>query len=145
MLVFLSGFFLLELHEPSDVHIIHCAVDDLIPFNEWFVLPYFLWYAWVPVFMLYFITKLERNGMFVYESVPGTAVNHFQAGDTSVQFSVEGEKDAQITIQLEDEREYEVYVDGVSVGGMKTNVSGKLVLSVELNPGKATAIRIEAR
>ena len=25
MLVFLSGFFLLELHEPSDVHIIHCA------------------------------------------------------------------------------------------------------------------------
>ena len=91
------------------------------------------------------ITKLERNGMFVYESVPGTAVNHFQAGDTSVQFSVEGEKDAQITIQLEDEREYEVYVDGVSVGGMKTNVSGKLVLSVELNPGKATAIRIEAR
>ena len=91
------------------------------------------------------ITKLERNGMFVYESVPGRAVNHFQAGDTSVQFSVEGEKDAQITIQLEDEREYEVYVDGVSVGGMKTNVSGKLVLSVELNPGKATAIRIEAR
>ena len=59
------------------------------------------------------ITKLERNGMFVYESVPGTAVNHFQAGDASVQFSVEGEKDAQITIQLEDEREYEVYVDGV--------------------------------
>ena len=79
------------------------------------------------------------------EITKGTAVNHFQAGDTSVQFSVEGEKDAQITIQLEDEREYEVYVDGVSVGGMKTNVSGKLVLSVELNPGKATAIRIEAR
>ena len=23
------------------------------------------------------ITKLERNGMFVYESVPGTAVEHF--------------------------------------------------------------------
>ncbi len=91
------------------------------------------------------ITKLERNGLFVYESVPGTAVNHFQAGDTSVKFLVEGEKDAQITLQLEDEREYEVYVDGVSVGGMKTNVSGKLVLSVELNPGKATEIRIEGR
>lgn len=91
------------------------------------------------------ITKLERNGMFVYESVPGTAVNHFQAGDASVKFSVEGEKDAQITLQLEDEREYEVYVDGVSVGGMRTNVSGKLVLSVELNTGKATEIRIEGR
>ena len=26
------------------------------------------------------ITKLERNGMFVYESVPGTAVNQFPGG-----------------------------------------------------------------
>mgnify|MGYP004440747091 CR=1 FL=1 len=25
------------------------------------------------------ITKLERNGMFVYESVPGTAVSHLKA------------------------------------------------------------------
>ena len=52
----------------------------------------------------------------------GHAVNHFQAGDTSVQFRLRA-KDAQITIQLEDEREYEVYVDGVSVGGMKTQTS----------------------
>ena len=27
------------------------------------------------------ITKLERNGMFVYESVPGTAVTGFEAAD----------------------------------------------------------------
>lgn len=59
MLVFLAGFFLLELRvpDPSKIHIIHCAVDDMIPFNEWFVLPYFLWYAWVPVFMIYFMIK----------------------------------------------------------------------------------------
>ena len=29
------------------------------------------------------ITKLERNGMFVYESVPGTAVSCFKAADRS--------------------------------------------------------------
>lgn len=91
------------------------------------------------------ITKLERNGMFVYESVPGTAVNHFKAGDSSVTFQAEGKQDAQITVQMEDSREYEVYVDGVSIGGMKTNMSGKLVLSVELTEGKATEIRIEGR
>lgn len=91
------------------------------------------------------ITKLERNGMFVYESVPGTAVNHFRAGDTEVSFFVEGTQDAQITLQMEDDREYEVYVDGVSIGGMKTNLSGKLVLSVELSDGRATEIRVEAR
>ena len=50
----------------------------------------------------YEITKLERNGMFVYESVPGTAVNHFQVFDTELTFTVEGTKDAQITVQLED-------------------------------------------
>lgn len=83
--------------------------------------------------------------MFVYESVPGTAANHFKAGDSSVTFQVEGNQDAQITVQMEDSREYEVYVDGVSIGGMKTNMSGKLVLSVELTEGKATEIRIEGR
>ena len=58
------------------------------------------------------ITKLERNGMFVYESVPGTAVNHFSVDDSDVAFTVEGTQDAQITIQLEDDREYEVFING---------------------------------
>ena len=38
------------------------------------------------------ITKLERNGMFVYESVPGTAVNDFSVKDTEVSFKVEGNR-----------------------------------------------------
>lgn len=46
------------------------------------------------------ITKLEKNGSFVYESVPGTAVNDFKATDTSVSFMVEGNEDAQITLAL---------------------------------------------
>ena len=93
----------------------------------------------------YEITKLERNGMFVYESVPGTAVNHFQVFDTELTFTVEGTKDAQITVQLEDDCEYEVYVDGVAVGGMKTNLSGKLVFSVDLSEGQESGIRIVKR
>ena len=72
------------------------------------------------------ITKLERNGMFVYESVPGTAVTEFAVTDTTVTFKVEGFEDAQITVQLEDDCEYEIYEDGVGVGGMKTNMSGSI-------------------
>ena len=34
------------------------------------------------------ITKLERNGSFVYESVPGTAVMNFKAADTGLSFTV---------------------------------------------------------
>ena len=91
------------------------------------------------------ITKLERNGLFVYESVPGTAANHFSANPDEVEFSVEGDRDAQITIQLEDDTEYEVYVDDVAVGGMKTNMSGKLVVSVELNEGAACRVKVVKR
>ena len=91
------------------------------------------------------ITKLERNGMFVYESVPGTAVSCFVAADWGVEFQVEGEKDVQITVQLEDDTEYAVTVDGVSVGGMVTNMSGKLNLSVELSEGTVCHVKVVKR
>ncbi|MEY8336622.1 endosialidase [Lachnospiraceae bacterium 62-35] len=90
----------------------------------------------------YEITKLERNGMFVYESVPGTSVEHFKVTDESVTFQVEGMKDAQITIQMEDDTEYEVSVNGIAAGSMKTNMSGKLNAGVELNEGEAVEVKI---
>lgn len=78
------------------------------------------------------MTKLEKNGMFAYESVPGTSVNHFAESQDGVSFEVEGTEDAQITIGLQDEAEYEVFVNDESVGKMKTNLGGKLNVSVEL-------------
>ena len=41
-------------------------------------------------------------------------------------------EDTQITLELEAEQEYEVFVDDVNIGRMTTNLGGKLVLSVEL-------------
>ena len=78
------------------------------------------------------ITKLEKNGMFVYESVPGTAVMNLNATDTGLTFQVEGPEDAQITVELEDESEYDITIDGADAGKMKKNLGGKLSLSVEL-------------
>jgi len=78
------------------------------------------------------ITKLERNGMFVYESVPGTAVEHFEVSEDVISFKVSGTGDAQITVELEDESEYDITIDGADAGKMKTNLGGKLSLSVEL-------------
>lgn len=89
------------------------------------------------------ITKLERNGMFVYESVPGTAVNNLKVTDSEVSFTVEGSEDAQITLELEPETEYKVSIDTVSTSGMKTNLGGKLVLSVELGEGKSADVKVE--
>ena len=89
------------------------------------------------------ITKLERNGMFVYESVPGTVVHDFRATDKAVNFVVEGEEDSQITLQLQAEKEYKIHIDKVYVGKMKTNLGGKLNLSVELEPAKMVDILVE--
>ena len=55
LVFYLIGFFALEAFVPEPKYIIHSALDDWIPFNEWFVLPYFLWYLWVPGFLLYFM------------------------------------------------------------------------------------------
>ncbi len=47
------------------------------------------------------ITKLEKNGIFVYESVPGSTVTDFTADGTEVAFSVEAAKDIGFTLELE--------------------------------------------
>lgn len=78
------------------------------------------------------ITKLEKNGVFVYESVPGTAVENFKVSDNVVTFKVSGEENAQITVGLEPEAEYVVYMNDINVGDMTTNISAKLSISAEL-------------
>ncbi|WP_343209803.1 endosialidase [Anaerolentibacter hominis] len=88
------------------------------------------------------ITKLERNGMFVYESVPGTAVHEFVLTENGMEFQVEGADDTQITLGLEPDQEYTVYEDGVNRGKMKTVYGGKLVLSVELGADKLVSIEV---
>ncbi len=88
------------------------------------------------------ITKLERNGLFVYESVPGTAVEGLNLTDRGIEFTVEGNEDAQITLELEPEKEYTVFMDSVNVGTMKTNLGGKLVLSVELEANDSVQIKV---
>lgn len=88
------------------------------------------------------ITKLEKNEMFVYESVPGTTVHHLRENGGGMEFQVEGEKDAQITVEMEADTVYTIEIDGENTGIMKTNLSGKLSLSVELESGKSVSVKI---
>ncbi len=88
------------------------------------------------------ITKLEKNGMFVYESVPGTAVTGFKEGVNVVEFTVEGTTDVSITLELESDTEYVTYIDGINAGTVKTNLGGKLTLSVDLSGNKSSSVKI---
>ena len=78
------------------------------------------------------LTKLERDGMFVYESEPGTSVNDFEVLPDGVSFTVCGDEDAMITIGLKEDSEYSVSVAGRDMGRIRTNLGGKLSISVEL-------------
>ncbi|MDO4621447.1 MAG: endosialidase [Eubacteriales bacterium] len=89
------------------------------------------------------ITKLECNEILIYESVPGTAVQGLQVSDKGMTFHVEGPEDAQITLGVEEDTEYEVLVNGTEVGRMRTNMGGKLSFSVEFTEGEAVAVTAE--
>ena len=74
--------------------------------------------------------------------VPGTAVEEFRAEESGVSFQVSGQEDAQFTLELEADSEYTVYLDDVNAGRMKTNMSGKLSVSTELQPGQTVSVKI---
>lgn len=80
--------------------------------------------------------------MFVYESVPGSAVENFRETEKEVAFTVSARGDVQFTLELEPESEYEVFIDGISAGKMSTNLSGKLSVSVELSADQNVPVRV---
>ena len=88
------------------------------------------------------ITKLEKNGLVVYESDPGTAVHHFHSTAKGVSFEVEGREDAQIILGLEEDAEYKIYIDDVNAGTMTTQLGGKLVLSVEIGAVDEVPVKV---
>lgn len=77
------------------------------------------------------ITKLEKNGKMLLEAVPGATVHNFRMDEKGASFSVEAAEDIQVTLELEAETAYRIFLDDVNVGQMKTNMAGKVTFSVE--------------
>ena len=90
------------------------------------------------------ITKVERNGTFVYESIPGTAVNVFKETTDEVSFFVDGTGNTQITLELESNKEYKVIVGERELGVSKTDIGGKLTFDVELQEGAMAMVKVVA-
>ncbi len=63
-------YFLTENLIPEEIcHVVHCWIDDLIPFCEWFLIPYVFWYFLI-VFtllylMLYHVEGFKRFQIFI--------------------------------------------------------------------------------
>ena len=61
--------------------------------------------------------------------------------EDGVEFVVEGPETAQVIVGLEESTNYDVYIDGVQVDKLTTNLGGKLAVNVELG-SKPVKVRI---
>ncbi len=57
--VYMAWFYLIEHRSVAHYSVIHTRVDDLIPFNEIFVIPYYMWFAYVCVVVLFLLLSLD--------------------------------------------------------------------------------------
>ena len=69
-IVYFILYFLTEnLIPPENCHIVHCRLDDIIPFCEWFVIPYVFWYLFVAGSLWIFVRKdiesFKRLSVFI--------------------------------------------------------------------------------
>ncbi len=64
VLVYLPWFFTLEhfitLDSPG-IHIVNTALDDAIPFIEWFIIPYLLWFFYVVAACVFMVLKADSR------------------------------------------------------------------------------------
>lgn len=59
-LLYMPWFLYLEKHVTSGYYVIHSAIDDMIPFVEYFIVPYLLWFVFIAaVFLYFFFTDVE--------------------------------------------------------------------------------------
>lgn len=61
-LLYLSAFNFLETQiSMPRVLLVHCRLDDLIPFCKYAVIPYFAWFPWIPFTLFFLLWKAPRE------------------------------------------------------------------------------------
>ena len=57
--IYLYWFIYIENHKFSHYAVIHTAIDDYIPFLEVFIIPYFMWFAYVSFTLLFYMFTFD--------------------------------------------------------------------------------------
>ena len=63
--VYIPWFIWLESRASLPYHVIHFPLDDYIPFCEYFVIPYFLWFVYIAAVFTWLFFK-DRNNFYRY-------------------------------------------------------------------------------
>ena len=62
-LIYLPWFSYLEQHVTSDYYLIHSPLDDYIPFVEYFIVPYLMWFLFIIIGAGYFFFT-DKKGFY---------------------------------------------------------------------------------
>ncbi|MCC8014193.1 MAG: endosialidase [Eubacterium sp.] len=78
------------------------------------------------------VTRFSKNGSLVIEAVPGAAIFNFESDPKRTKFRAAGQGQTQFTLELEDDTNYDLSVDGIKIGTVHARFAGKLSFSAEL-------------
>lgn len=59
--IYMPWFTYLETTVVKNYHVIHMKIDDFIPFNEYFIIPYLLWFFYVAATVVFFFFKDKKE------------------------------------------------------------------------------------
>ena len=75
-LIYMPWFWFLEKHVTMNYHVVQTALDEEIPFIEYFIVPYMLWFVFIAATFLYFfvtdvqgfykLAKISFAGMTIF-------------------------------------------------------------------------------
>ncbi len=88
------------------------------------------------------VTRLSKNGNLLLETVPGATIHNLYINEKEATFSAEGLGDTLITLELEPNTNYSLFINDVNIDKIKTNLSGKINFSTTLSK-EAQAIKVE--
>ena len=60
-LIYMPWFWFLEKHVTMNYHVVQTALDEEIPFIEYFIVPYLLWFVWIAGTFVYFYIKSRED------------------------------------------------------------------------------------
>ena len=81
--IYVLWFYLLEHRTNVQYMVVHMNIDDYIPFCEYFIIPYFMWFGYIAVNIL---SCLTCSGLLMYQLCSGICFSRIGATMTDVQF-----------------------------------------------------------
>ncbi len=81
LIIYMPCFIYLEAHVTDEYYLIHCALDDYIPFCEYFILPYYFWFAFIAIACVYFFLRSQaeciRMGSYLIIGMTLAVITYF--------------------------------------------------------------------